>query len=163
MSVMYIANCTKYYQEFHYRVPGSSNTQLHELKIDPMRQERLPHEMSELELRTIAEAHQRYGLVEDRYVHNVKGYNGMIFRIGKPIDMERATYVHDVTMEHLEAQVSERFKVGLAASDNLVKNVAGEQAATVGQIEVLEVTDSTRTGSRKGAVMAGRAEKRRAG
>ncbi len=163
MAVMYLANCTKYYQEFNYRIPGSSSQQLHELKIGPMGQEKLPHELGEMELRIIAEAHQKYGLVEDKDVPNVKGYNGMIFRIGKKIDMERMEHVLETTLDHLEEQVTERFKSGLAASDNRVKSIAGEENATMGQIEVLEVTDSTRTGTRKGAVMAGRNEKRRAG
>ncbi len=166
MTKMYIANCTNYRQVFCYRIPGASGREMHtifELTIPPRGQETLPHDLPANELEMIAEAHQMYGLIEDRKVHNVKGFNGMIYKIGSPVDMERIEHVASTNMEHLEKEVDERMKVQLAAADHAIKTELGEDAGSVNQLEIVEVIDDTKPGSRssrKSAVMAGKQDRK---
>lgn len=174
MAKMYIANCTNYRQIFGYRIPGATHRDqgsgriisdaqtLFELIIPPRGQEMIPHDLPAAELEMIAEAHQMYGLINDRQVHNVKGFNGLIYKIGSPVDMERIEHVAETNLEHLEKQVDERMKIQLVAADHAVKSELGEESARVNQIEVVEVVDETKhaKGGRKSAVMEGKQDQR---
>lgn len=159
MSVMWIANCTKFTQVFMYRLP--ERPQLYQLEIKALGQSALQHELPEDDLRMIAEAHAAYGLVEDKHVHNVKGYNGLIFRIGQPVDMDRIQHVQDVTQEHLQDEVQKRIEATLVAGNIAVKKMTGEDSASLAQVEIVEVVPNNRDGIRRGgAVLAGQKEVR---
>lgn len=164
MVKMYIANCTNYKQSFLYRLPEQKQPYPFELDLPMRGQAALPHDLPMDILQGIIEAHEPYGLVEDKQVHNVKGFNGLIYRIGAPVDMERVEHVAEKNLEHLTEGVQDRMKQQLAAANHAVKTELGEDAA-VDQLEVIEVTDPNnpdkkQAGMRKGAVMAGKSEKR---
>ncbi len=161
MAKLYIANCTKYHQVFYYRVPGKDSPNHFRLDLKPLWQDVIPHDLPPEQLEMIAQQHERYGLVADRDVPNVKGFNGLIYKIGSPVDMERVEHVQARNIEHLESEIDRRMGASAAITDHALKTQFGEDGASLNQIEIIELKDNDynaerQRGGRRRAVMEGK-------
>lgn len=85
MAYVYIANGTQQFQEFIYTLP-EKNGQFR-VTIAPGSQQRLPHDCSPMDIESIENQHRKYGLIRSDEVSRVKGFHGLCFSIGKPVNL----------------------------------------------------------------------------
>jgi len=136
MTKLYLANTTKQHREFQYRIPG--NQQIFSVTINAGTQAILPHtELTESEIRTIISQHERYGLVDQKTIPNMRAYTGMCYSIGKEIDMRRVREAIEKNDDFLRAQSNEEVAKNLAAADNVVQAQTGGK----GSVATLEIEE----------------------
>jgi hypothetical protein len=84
MSDLYIANVTKQDYEFSYRIPESKK--LHRIIIAPGTQTMLRHDPAAVAY--IIDQHQKYGIISVADLEAGKTFNGLIYRIDKPLNID---------------------------------------------------------------------------
>ena len=89
MSTLYVANTTRQFHDFVYRIPGAG-ARVRVQKIPPGEQVRI-HEKDAppQEIDSIVEQHSRYGLLPVAEIDRRRPYVGLCYSIDKPINVEK--------------------------------------------------------------------------
>lgn len=156
MTDLYIANCTKHVRDVHYRLPESAR--VFNVKIPPMGQAAIPHKNLTNELIDfIVRQLTPYGLRPEKTVHNVREHVGMVYAIGKPVDMSRTAKVAERNDEILTEQVHETLKDSLVVADHVVQSqTGGEGKVNTVEIEEVVPANESRKGVSRKLKLAGR-------
>jgi hypothetical protein len=136
MAKLYIANCTKQVQEFHYWAPEVPRPMR---QMIPIGEQILVYKDAPLEdLEKIVEQHRSYGLVEASEAAKQKGFVGLVYSFDKPIKGEGIIE----TIEHndvvLDEQSQEYRTEAAVALNNSVANALAESGVP-GSLTKLEI------------------------
>jgi hypothetical protein len=156
MTKLYLANCTKQIKQVNYRLPESRR--VYETRLDPGACQALPTDMNPEQIEHFLRQHMPYGLRDEKTVKNVKEHVGLLYSIGKPVDMKRVAQVRERNDEVLTEQVDETLKQSLLAADHHVQTHTDGQ----GKVDTLEIIEQVpanerREGTSRRLKVAGRA------
>lgn len=138
MAKLYIANCTKYVQDFLFRIP--ENPQLYQ-KVIPIGSQALIYKDAPLDvLEHIVDQHMQYGIVPLNEIDRTKGFFGLCYSFDKPIDVERIMSAVAHNEEELVKKGYEQRKQAAAALSNVIdNNMDGSKSKLQGmEMEVVE-------------------------
>lgn len=108
MSKLFIANLTKQNQTFMYRVPekdGGGGTRHQDIQIGS--QVQIPGDLSDAQIDVIIEHHGVYGIKSVQEARDIKGFTGLVYSIGKPVELNEKGLVEEI-LESNDASLTER-------------------------------------------------------
>lgn len=118
MTKLYIANCTKQHNHFHYRVIGS--TRAFNQTIEAGKQVQLSGDFQQEDIDSIIQQHEAYGLIDSNRVKSARNFVGLCYSIGKPVTLNAMEVAFDQNTKLLDAQGQELRKMAaLAASQTI--------------------------------------------
>ena len=130
---MYIGNLTKRVVDFMYRVDGAQRQQ----KIEMGSQVRLSGDLTQKQIDSIYEQHQRYGLIPVAEVPKMKAFTGMCFSVDREIPLERIRHgLHQNDIAMAEAGKETRTQAAVALHQELSNNLDPELNAGLRELEV---------------------------
>jgi hypothetical protein len=134
MTKLYIANCTKFVQDFIYRLPEVS--QLYKVTIPMGGQAEIYEDTDKATLGLIIDQYLKYGLVSVADLDRTKGYTGLCYQFDRPIDVERimsAVAHNDDELARQGREVRKAQAAGISAA--IDQNMQGSES----QLQSLEV------------------------
>lgn len=131
---LYVANCSKYVQDFLYRLPEKKN-QIFQ-KIIPIGGQVEVRDAPMDTLVYIIKQHLHYGLVPVEEIDRTKGFFGLCYSIDRPIDIEKIMNAIDHNEEQLELQSHEHRKRMAASLSNTIDNNMQHTESTLQSLEV---------------------------
>lgn len=138
MTVLYVANCSRFVQDFLFRVPEV--TQLFSTTIPMGGQNRVYKDTDKATLEHIVKQHVIYGIVHVSEIDRTKDFVGLCYSYDKPINVESIMQAVAHNDEVLERSGHELRKQQAAAlSNTLDSNLAGSKEKLQNlEVEVLE-------------------------
>lgn len=138
MPKLFVANCTKQRHEFIYRAPESTQTVKRE--IEPGAQ--IAIEGTTTLFDYVIAHHGIYGLVDFKDVEKGKGYNGLVYRLDKPVDVDAIEAGLGHNDQALTDMSTETRQAAAAASGKTLDESARYDGAKLTglQVEVVEQT-----------------------
>lgn len=136
MSTLYVANTTKQFHDFVYRVPGSSE-RVRVQKIPPGEQVRI-HEKDAppQEIDGIIKQHSRYGMLPVAEIDRRRPYIGLAYSIDKPINVEKLLVGLSVNEDAAVARAKQARAEAAAATSVAIQEDDGPKLESMG-IEVI--------------------------
>jgi hypothetical protein len=123
LSTLYIANCTRQYQDFHFRVPAEDlalTRRVQVQRISPGSQQQILGEAPRVVLEAIVDQHRPYGLTSIDDVVRTKNFVGLCYSFDRPISTDRIGYAmdHNTAVLYEEGE-QRREEAAVAISDGL--------------------------------------------
>jgi hypothetical protein len=134
MARLYVANCTKYIQDFLYRLPDKKN-QIFQ-KIIPIGGQVEVREGSVDLLVSIIKQHLHYGLVPVEEVDRTKNFFGLCYSIDKPINIDVIMNAVQHNEEEKERRSHEQRKRLAATLSNTIDDVMATSDSKLQSVEV---------------------------
>jgi hypothetical protein len=137
MVKLYVANCSKFAQDFLFKLPEQAKINNYRAQI-PMGGQSLilGRDIDRDVAIHIIEQHKKYGLVAVSEIDRTKGYFGLCYQFDKPVDVERIMQAVQHNTEQLEVKGHEQRKLQAAA---LANTIDGIMAGTDDKLQSLEV------------------------
>jgi hypothetical protein len=121
MPNLYIANTTKLEWVFTYRLPEMQ--QHFQRRIRAGGQILLDH-LDQQEIDEVIKQNARYGMQPAQELSRRKGFSGICWRVGEPIDVDRMLATFEINANALtEAADVKRKQTAVAASDNIAETL----------------------------------------
>jgi hypothetical protein len=144
MPKLFIANCSKQFVDFAYRIAEEASVRLQRISIGG--QIAIAGDLNTLQIDYIIKQHLKYGLIPEEEVKNAKGFVGLAYQIGKPLSV--TTIMH--AMSKNKAVLIKRGKdmrqnVAVAANNIIEDQLAENELANLDKLEVtIEEVDNPR-------------------
>ena len=141
MVKLYVANCTKFNQDFLFKLPDQKTLNNYRAQIPIGGQALIMGR--DIDMKTamfIVEQHEKYGMVAVADVDRTKNYFGMCYQLDREIDVERIMLALEHNDEALELKGHEMRKLQAAAlSQNIDHNLQGSESKLQGlELEIVE-------------------------
>jgi hypothetical protein len=138
MTKLYIANCSKFVQDFIFRVPEVQ--QLFKTTIAVGGQNQVYKDTSREILEAIVDQHLKYGLIPVSEIDRTKGFFGLCYSFDTPINVEKMMNAIQHNDEALELRGHELRKYQAASlSDKIDNNLMGSESKLQGmEVEIQE-------------------------
>lgn len=143
MTKLYIANCTKFVQDFLFRIPESN--QVHRKVIEIGRQEQIYTDASREVLEYIVNQHRKYGLIPLEEIDHTQAYFGMCYAFDRTIDIDRVMTAMEHNETIVDRQAHEYRKQAAAGLSNVIDNNLQGAESKLSNLEV-EVVEQPKTG-----------------
>lgn len=137
MSDLWIANATRQTYDFNYRVVDPDQ-RYRTLKIEPGQQGKIPN-LTHEDIKFITDNHAMYGLIPHEDIDRALGYHATCYRVDRPVDAARVTYLMDHNQGALVMQGKEIRKLNALAQSANIDRLLGETPLEA-RVSALEVT-----------------------
>ena len=116
---LYIANCTKQYHSFVYRLPETKRVST-PIKLNPGEQKLIgADKLSQSDIDAIISHHRQYGMLSEKEVKRSDNYVGLCYSIGDPVSLDGITMAFDVNAHVLNEIARDNLsKAAIASSVN---------------------------------------------
>ena len=113
---LYVANCTKQYHSFVYRLP-EGNRMSTPVKLSPGEQKLIgADKLSNTDVDAIVAHHRQYGMVSESEIKNTHSYVGLCYSVDKPVSLAGITMAFDVNKAVLTELARENLSNAAVAS-----------------------------------------------
>lgn len=134
MSTLFVGNCTLQAHKFLYRFPGS--TRVNHVDIPSGQQRQVGHDLADSEIAYIVGQHKPYGLINESDIPHSRSFQGLCYKIGKPITADRLAALANTNVQALEEKAQKNLENEAAALANSL-SVDGKPLPRV-EIETIE-------------------------
>lgn len=147
---LFIANLTKQHQIFLYRVLEESVPGGHSRHQDIAigTQVMLPSDFSTDQINAIIDHQKLYGIKSVEEAQQIKGFTGLVYSIGKPVQLNDEGFVKDVLHHNddtLTDRANDRRETTAAAITSNMQQLGRERGAPLQRTEVEQVEETTGT------------------
>jgi hypothetical protein len=148
MSSLYVANFTKQFFVFMYRVPerdsaAAANPALsgiREHKIAPGDQVRIPLDLSPEQIKYIIDKHKAFGFPDTNELKNKRTFTGTCYSIDKPVPIDQFLEAYESNDKALNTASEERMQQSSLAIASRLQAVSPATPLTHAAVEVVEET-----------------------
>ncbi len=137
MSKLYIANATKQYIDFHFRLPERSDYL--KQRIAPLGQIAISGDLSSRDVDAVINQHARYGMIGAHEVNGRMGRHPLIYSENKPVERSTIEAVHKNNTETMVIEGKEIRRIAAVAANNLFEQRLSETgvSANIEEIEIV--------------------------
>jgi len=148
---LYIGNSTKQRQQFCYRVPEETGLRVQDIEIGT--QVKISGDLSTQQIDAIIQQHRAYGLVPAAEAGKVKGFTGLCYSVGRPIQSATLELAIDANQRVLEARGKKLREEAAIAVSNGMEQTLGEMGtgANLREVEMSAVEEEPKGGYRDDA------------
>jgi hypothetical protein len=146
MATLFICNLSKQHHQFLYRVAENQNALTETIPMGG--QVQIPGDLTPEQIEGIVSHHRPYGLKSVAEARKIKGFTGLIYDIGKPVDLREPAFVNEVSGQNdatLNERSAQRRVDTTAAISKSLEEIGAQtrQPLQHTEVEVMEDTDGT--------------------
>ena len=144
MTRLYVANCSKYVQDFLYRLPGQSQT--YRVTIQMGGQAIVHKDASKEDLQYIVDQHEKYGLVHVGEIDRTKDFRGLCYQWDVPVQIEKIMVASQAVDEAIVQRAHEQRKQQAAALSQAIDRTLEHSENKLQSLEV-EIVEQAKPGT----------------
>jgi hypothetical protein len=152
MTKLYVANCSKFVQDFLFKLPGQTQINAYRATIPIGGQTLIMNR--DIDMKTamhIVQQHEKYGLISVQDLDRTKSYFGLCYRLDEEIEVEQIMLgiAHNEEVKDILAHEN-RKRMAVALSDGIDKMMQGSEAHLQGlEMELTELPKAGDNAPRK--------------
>lgn len=144
MTELFIANATRQFLDFTYRLPESSGPRVQ--RIRPGGQIRISGDLSQKGVDAVVDQHRKYGLVRVSEIDRTKDFSGICYDVDRPVQVEKLRRAMAKKTEVLVERGREIRKMAAIANNNALEASLEESGRPEGLRELsMEIVEENPT------------------